>query len=401
MIYRYLTTKNPSICSGCGACVARCPKKCLRLKTDQDGFYYPEMINRDACIDCELCSKVCPFENTISNEKTSHFYAAYSTDPNKINNSSSGGIFPEIANMVLADNGKVYGAYLDENHKLFHIGISDVLDLPKLLGSKYLQSDTRNTFQECKEDLQNSRLVLYTGTPCQIQGLKNYLGKEYANLYTLDVICHGVPSPKMFEGYIDFLERKHKAKLVDICFRDKKRNKWSITLRYTMEFPNGKRRNFYLISKLSEYFVAFLGGHISRESCYRCPFSSLVRPGDITMGDFWGYQATRPELRHDEGLSILLVNTEKGKELIRRCEQKGVVFNEIDENSVRQSENKNLYFPTKRPLSREMVYKELNSYGFDFISKKYFRKSQTWQFRLRNNLPREVVRILDLLRGRK
>lgn len=392
---KYLINKDSATCSGCSACVVRCPKNCLQLKTDQDGFYFPEIIDVDACIDCGLCAKVCPFENVSPNTRTDLFYAAYSNDAELIENSSSGGIFPEIARMILEQKGRVYGAFLDEQHKLYHIGVNGLAELTKLLGSKYLQSDTRNTFKECKEDLQNGLIVLYTGTPCQIQGLKNYLGKDYSNLYTLDVICHGTPSPKMFEGYIDFLEKKHNAKLVDICFRDKRRNKWSITLRYTMEFSNGKRKDYYLISKLSEYFTAFLGGHISRESCYHCPYSSLDRPGDITMGDFWGYQATRPDLRHDEGLSILLVNSQKGKDLIEQCRKRGVTFEEVVEDSVYKSENKNLYYPTKRPSTRDSVYTEFRGMGFEYIADKYFRKSHTWKLKLRNSLPLLIIKFLD------
>ena len=400
MMNRYLTSKVSSQCCGCSACVARCPKHCIGMTTDQDGFYVPEILDADACINCALCSKVCPFENPKSNTATNLFYAAFTNDDNTISRCSSGGIFPELAKWFLDKGGKVYGAYLDENHKLFHIGIDKKSDLIKLQGSKYLQSDIKQTYQECKDELNKNRIVLYTGTPCQIQGLKRFLGKEFDNLYTLDVVCHGVPSPSVFEAYVKFLEKKHCAKLVDINFRDKKRNGWSITLRYTMEFSSGKRKDYYLISKLSEYFMAFLSGAISRESCYQCPFSSLERPGDITLGDFWGYQATRPELRHDAGLSLLLVNSQKGHHLIECCKEKGVTLNSVTEDSVKRSENKNLYYPTVRPIIRNKVYEELSQKGFEYIGVKYFRKSQTWQIKLRNTLPPIVFRIFDFIRGK-
>lgn len=385
---RYLKTNNLADCCGCSACVQSCPTHCIKMEANSEGFLYPVIEESSKCIECSLCAKVCPMEQENDYEYSANYYAAYSTNREQIDNSSSGGLFPELAKEFLNKEGIVFGAYLPEDHKLIHVGISESNELTKLLGSKYIQSDLRNTFSECKQKLTEGKSVLFTGTPCQIAGLRRYLRKDYENLYTADVICHGVPSQKAFDLYVDFLEKKHKAKLVDIDFRDKKRNGWSITLRYTMESPNGKRKDYYLISKMSEYFMAFLTSQVLRESCYKCPFASMKRPGDITMGDFWGYQKTRPELKHDEGLSLLLVNTEKGKQLADILLNKGAVLNAVTEESIKSSENGNLYHPSKRPQHRDTIYEEMLAVGFDAVAEKNFRKTQTLKNRIKNLLPK-------------
>lgn len=391
---RFLENQLQSDCCGCSSCVEVCPKGCLSIGKNGDGIIVPIIANKESCIECGLCSKVCPVENEFKTNYSNTYYGAYNDIPEDINYSSSGGIFPVLARWVIEQGGAVYGAYLDEKHELYHIKITDAKDIKKLQSSKYFQSELRDTYKTCKADLQKGRLVLFTGTPCQVQGLKLFLMKDYENLLTADMICHGVPSKKMFDAYVAFLEKKHRGKLIDINFRDKKRNGWSITLRYTIEYSNGKRKDYYLISKLSEYFVAFLSGSIARESCYSCKFSSMNRPGDITMGDFWGYQKKRPDLRHDKGLSLIIVNSTKGERIFNALESFGVCFKEVDEACVEASENKNLYYPTKRPEIRDVVYEELKQYDFEYIAKKYFRKTQTWKNKLKNYLPPTVVKIL-------
>lgn len=392
---RYLTQHKEEFCCGCNACVEKCPVRCIEMQKDDNGFIFPRLTEPEKCINCGLCSKVCPFEDTDSNN-TAEFYAVagYTNDAEILSKSSSGGIFTELAKLFFDDGGAVFGASLDSEHKLSHICVDSVNDLHKIQGSKYIQSSTNGVFSKCKQELENGRKVLFSGTPCQISGLRKFLGKEYENLYTADVICHGVPSEKMFEAYVDYLEKKHNAKLVDICFRDKKKNGWSITLKYTMEYKNGRKKDYRLISPMSEYFTGFLGGYISRESCYVCPFSSLDRPSDITMGDFWGYQKTRPELANDKGLSLLLVNTEKGKALLERLKEQGLFFSTVSEDSVSKSENKNLYKPTHRPPERTEIYSELEKHGFEYISGKYLRKHFTFKNRVKNAIPKRYWKFL-------
>lgn len=344
---------------------------------NDDGIIVPIISNKDACIDCGLCSKVCPVENKITTNYSNKYYGAYSDVPEDINFSASGGIFPALARWVIEQGGVVYGAYLDGEHDLYHTKITEAKDIKKLQNSKYFQSEIRAAYKTCKADLQEGRLVLFTGTPCQVQGLKLFLKKDFENLLTADLICHGVPSKKMFDAYVAFLEKKHGGKLADINFRDKERHGWSTTLRYTMEYQDGKREDYHLISQLSEYFTAFLRGAIARESCYTCQFASMNRPGDITLGDFWGYQKKRPDLRHDQGLSLIISNSAKGEKVIHELRNHGVCLTEVDEECVKVSGNRNLYFPLQRPEIRDRVYVELEQFGFEYIARMYFRKTQT------------------------
>ena len=388
---RYLSTKDVTQCCGCSSCVGSCPKKCIGMTTDKDGFYVPEMIDAKACIDCGLCSKVCPFENPKANEPTTEFYAAYSTNEQFIMNSSSGGLFPEIANYFLSNGGTVYGAYMDEKYELYHTRITDVEDLPKLMRSKYYQSDIRKTYQECKKDLIEGKKVLFSGVPCQIQGLKLFLGKDYDNLNTIDIICHGVPSPLIFHEYKNYLERKHKATLRYIDFRDKSKYGWSETIRYVMEKPNRKRKDYVFHYQYSDYLKPFMQGLFNRESCFHCPFKTLSRPGDISLGDFWGYQKSRPELAHKEGLSLILVNTDKGKSLIRECKTDGVVFHKITEDNVKAGGNHSLFSPQQRPPLRDITYSGIHEYGMDYMVKHYFEPKLTLRQKIRKLLPDSVI----------
>lgn len=394
---KYLTTKDITKCCGCSACVARCPRQCIGMTTDDDGFYVPAVLDANTCIDCGLCAKVCPFENPQSNDITTEFYAGYSQNEQFIMNSSSGGIFPELAAAFLKTGGKVYGAYMDDDYKLYHTGIKDLTDLPKLMRSKYFQSDIRNTYHECKQDLIEGKKVLFSGVPCQIQGLKRFLGKDYDTLYTLDIICHGVPSPLMFNAFRSHLERKHGGKVVELNFRDKKKFGWSVAMKYVIKKPNGTRKEYVYNYSLSSYLRPFLMGLLTRESCYKCPFSSLERPGDITLGDFFGYQITRPELAHKEGLSLILVNSSKGYELKTICGDAGVILTDITEYNVRMSGTRNLYKPTERPENRDVIYKSLHTKGIDYLIKTYFKPKLSLRQKIRYMLPNSLIAILKPL----
>lgn len=394
---KYLTTKDITKCCGCSACVARCPRQCIGMTTDDDGFYVPAVLDANTCIDCGLCAKVCPFENPQSNDITTEFYAGYSQNEQFIMNSSSGGIFPELAAAFLKTGGKVYGAYMDDDYKLYHTGIKDLTDLPKLMRSKYYQSDIRNTYHECKQDLIEGKKVLFSGVPCQIQGLKRFLGKDYDTLYTLDIICHGVPSPLMFNAFRSHLERKHGGKVVELNFRDKKKFGWSVAMKYVIKKPNGTRKEYVYNYSLSSYLRPFLMGLLTRESCYKCPFSSLERPGDITLGDFFGYQITRPELAHKEGLSLILVNSSKGYELKTICGDAGVILTDITEYNVRMSGTRNLYKPTERPENRDVIYKSLHTKGIDYLIKTYFKPKLSLRQKIRYMLPNSLIAILKPL----
>ena len=392
----FLKSNKNKDCCGCSACVAACPKNCIEMKKDAEGFAYPYFVNIEMCINCKVCTDVCPMETKTTPPENIYAYAGYSNNANVISQTSSGGIFPVIAKKILSNGGVIYGAAFDDKHILSHIRVDSERDLVLLYGSKYIQSNTNGIFEKCKKDLEQNLTVLFTGTPCQVYALKKYLKTDYDKLFTVDVICHGVPSQHMFDSYVAFLERKHNAKLIDINFRDKTKNGWSITLRYTMQYKNGKTKNYFLISPLSEYFAGFLGGYILRESCYRCPFSSLERPADITLGDFWGYQKTRPELKHNEGLSVLTANSDKGKRMVESLYDADTFITEVSRASLEKSENKNLFAPTQRRPERDVIYSELESQGFEYIAKTYLQKGHTLKNKIKNLIPKKLIDIIKI-----
>lgn len=371
---KYLDYQNKKDCCGCGACASSCPVSCIEMGKDDDGFLFPFITDASKCINCKLCQKVCPVENPLKHEDEGHYYGAFSNNDELVKKCSSGGIFAEIAKMTLIEGGYVFGAAFDDEFRLSHHCYSNGVDINPVYSSKYLQSDIKDCYIRCKELLTMGKKVLFSGTPCQISGLRGFLRKEYDNLFTVDVICHGVPSEFFFHSYVDSLEKRHNGKLVYINFRDKQKNGWSITLRYIIT-RNGKSKVYDLSRRESSYFTFFLKGMIARESCYYCPFASMNRPGDLTLGDFWGYQRTLPELKHEQGLSLVLSNTFKGEQIINRLQSScNVTFKEVNEESIRLSDNKNLYKPTQRQEDRSSIYNDLRDKDYFFIEEKYFNK---------------------------
>ena len=313
-------------------------------------------------------------------------FAAYCRDDEVLKSSSSGGIFSCIAEEILKNDGKVYGAALDEERCLTHIGIDDRKLLERLRKSKYIQSDTKKTFAEVKSDLKKDRMVLYVGTPCQIAGLQLFLGKKHENLLTLDVICHGVPSQKLFNAYVQSLEDKHKGRVTRVDFRDKTRNGWSITLSYDIEGRDGVKRSYFVRSTFSSYFSGFLAGVTLRESCYKCYYASMARAGDITMADYWGYQRVFPDIDSKRGLSLLLVNTDSGKRILEGMGNR-IWKREVTIEQACMGENINLHRPTPRPEARSIVYGELLSKGYSCIEKKYLRPKNYYLRVIKSKVP--------------
>ena len=298
-------------CCGCNACTQICPQKAIRQVEDSEGFYYPE-INRNKCIQCELCQKVCPLkENVEKSDKVKDCYIAYDENLNDRMKSSSGGLFSIFANWIIKNNGIVIGASFDKKWLVHHICVDNINDLVKLKGSKYLQSRIEKTFVETKEYLDNGKKVLFTGVECQISGLKKFLGRDYDNLYTLSVLCHGVPSPKVWKKYLNWQKNMHNSEIYQVSFRTKD-NSWK---NYEMQilFENGQiyHKEFYH----DKYMNLFLGEICLRPSCYNCKFKKLERNADITLGDCWGIENHTPDMDDDKGTSVVFVHSEKGENL--------------------------------------------------------------------------------------
>lgn len=301
-------------CVGCGACANACPKSCLNMVADKCGFLHPE-IQKNNCVNCGACEKVCPIINKNSKGKEPiQAYAVHSKNDNVRISSSSGGLFYTVAEYIIENGGIVYGAAFDENLYLSHKGMDSIEDLYLLQGSKYIQSDLKFCFREIKEHLTTNRPVLFCGTPCQVESLLCFLKKPYENLFTLDFICHGVPSPKAWQEYIKHQEKIFSSKACSVSFRDKS-NGW---ISFSSKLKFADKTEYLSVHHKDAYMKAFLQNISLRKSCYNCKFKSKNRNSDITMGDLWGIKNILPHITDDKGVSVAFVQSEKGKYLFEQ-----------------------------------------------------------------------------------
>jgi coenzyme F420-reducing hydrogenase beta subunit len=349
--------KDKKYCCGCTACVAICPKNAVTMTPDEDGFLYP-VVEKTKCVHCGLCEQVCAYRNNLPYQSKKEVYTAVSTCTD-VRESASGGLFAAFAQAVLKQGGVVYGCAMEyENGRFWprHICVTDTKDLIKLKGSKYVQSDMGDTYPDVRKQLEAGQLVLFSGTPCQVAGLRGYLRKKYDNLYTIDIICHGVTSVKLFHDYISFEENKHGAQITDFRFRDKSRG-WK--LQGAMILDNGKTLCFE--PEESSYYQMFLNSYTYRENCYSCPYASDHRPGDITIGDYWCVELVHPELLkenggqldHEAGVSCLIINSLKGQQMLHEFGG-GIVRWASSYESVSKY-NRQLTAPSEHKLEREIV----------------------------------------------
>ena len=302
-------------CCGCGACIQACPLNCICFNIDKEGFNYPS-VNSDNCVNCGLCEKVCPVLNQSNGTECKELplYAIKNCNEFIRKDSSSGGFFTSLAEYVLEAGGVIYGAAFDDSFTLNHCRVESKSDLPKLRGSKYLQSNICNTFSQCKNDLSEDRLVLFTGTPCQISALGLFLGKEYQNLIKVEIVCHGVPSPMIFQNYLtEILPLGSTVK--SIKFRDK-RESWK-KYHFTVTYDDwGYEKVYSECVTESLYMKGFLGDMFIRPSCFKCPAKSFKSSSDFTIADFWGQEYTFSDFDTDTGVSAVFVHTPKAKVIL-------------------------------------------------------------------------------------
>lgn len=339
--------KNNKNCCGCEACANVCPKQAIIMNPDKFGFIYP-VINNDLCIDCGLCQKVCAFQNVpVTSDEPLEAYAATNKNKEVIINSASGGFFGSLASIVLERNGVVIGCAWNSKMKPEHIYIDNSLDLKKLQGSKYVQSSMNSIYIEVKSQLISKKYVFFTGTPCQVAALKSFLGKDYDNLITADLICHGIPSQAFFNDYITYLEGKLNGKIIDFNFRDKS-NGWSLLAKAT--YQKGSKTYFKKIPNSSSYYYTyFLNGDIYRDCCYECKYAGGTRQGDFTMGDYWGVEKNFASIDTKYGVSALLVNSEKGKSYINRLEK----YVNLTPSTFKQIKSNNGQLCNPTPMSKK------------------------------------------------
>lgn len=354
-------------CTGCGACVQCCPKRCISWTQREFGFRYPQ-IDKDACVNCGLCEKVCPIDKALEVSDEQKAYAAVHKDDEVLAKSTSGGAFTAIADAIFAQGGIVYGAAMRDGMQVKHIRTSGKDDFEGLRSSKYLQSDTGTTYQMVEQDLKQGKTVLYSGTPCQIDGLKNFLRKDYENLYTADIVCHGVGSQAYFDKYMDYARERY-GKIKALRFRSKEYAGWSCGGGVVVDSSDCLKKIPYRDFD-NYYYSYFLSGDIYRKSCYSCKYANTNRVGDFTLGDYWGVEALNLPLQTENGCSLLLVNNQHAMQLLDEIESLDRV-----ETTVEQAAhcNKQLNAPSKLMDSRQNRIGEYESMSGQQIQKEYLK----------------------------
>ncbi len=339
------------------------------MTASDEGFLYPS-IDKDRCVKCNMCENVCPVLNRVREEdefyrETPKTYAAISLDRKSLENSSSGGVFTALAEETLNRGGYVFGAaFSDDFRKIKHIGVSSVRDLEKLKGSKYLQSDLGDSFSECRRYLEEGKEVLFSGVPCQIAGLKRYLDKDYNGLICIEVICHGTPSEKVWQKYLDHIEAKQ-GTTKNASFRDKKIN-WDC---FGMRIESVKGDVFSETHQENTYMGVFLRNFALRESCYICPAKGDNTCADMTLGDFWGLHEAYPDYYDEKGVSVVVVHTEKGQKALSDIAGKLILHETDPIKSLK--DNWIIYRPVSRPEERDGFYPDLRNRSWRRIVSKY------------------------------
>lgn len=333
-------------CCGCSACVQRCPKQCIRLEEDTEGFLYPQ-VDEETCINCGLCEKVCPILNQVDKLSVLEVLAVKNPNDEERMNSSSGGVFLPLAREVINQGGVVFGAVYDESWEVHHVYAEKIEDVYPMMGSKYLQSKIENSFKDAERFLKQGREVLFVGSPCQIAGLRTYLrNKQYPNLLAVDFLCHGVPSPGVWRRYLAETYGGYNAKeqsrlqatagknsvllsslnatspIGDIKFRDKTESGWKKFRFVVRQKSASKADQNTVLSSDIHYDNPFMRGFLSdiylRPSCYACKCKNGVNHSDMTIADFWGINQVAPEFDDDKGVGLVLLNTKKGEDYFSR-----------------------------------------------------------------------------------
>lgn len=385
-----ITTKVD--CCGCSACQSICPQKCISMESDCEGFLYPQ-IDTSLCTNCNSCERVCPINAKRNSRKIKDItpigkkeeitkiainqcrylpdtYVTYIKNSALRHDSTSGGFFTAVAQEILLRKGKVYGVEVDKNKRIIHSSVEAFEELWRFRGSKYVQSEQFGIYEYIKNDLQKDRWVLYSGTPCQVEGLKNFLGKEYDKLVTVDIFCHGVGSPKYWNKYVSFMEQKYKSKIKKVKFREKTYGYNSACM--AVYFENGKSSHKGHDDDL--YWTAFSKFYIFRPSCYKCEFKTVNHVADFSIGDFWDVGDLNVKFRNSNGCSLLLVHTDKGKKLLEEIE------NQIEKTPIEIEKALMINggpMPSKlitsSPLikNRDEFFVEMDKYSIDRLVKKY------------------------------
>lgn len=311
-------TQKTHLCTGCGMCTAICPSSAIQVKPDLHGFLHPT-VDAAKCTDCGLCARKCPISTPPQVSAHTDVLTGYAKDETLLPGSSSGAIFPVLAAEIICRGGIVVGAAFDDNFDVIHTVAETLPELSTLCSSKYVQSRiSADCYLQVKKLLADGRWVYFSGMPCQLAALKNYLGREYETLITQDTACHSVPSPMVWKDYAAALEKQHSGKLTSFSFRNKA-NGWE-GYHIHAAFDNGKE--FRQFAAENPYQRGFLKGLYSRNSCFSCRFKGVERCGDITLADYWGVKGIQPEAYNPQGTSLILLHSDKGRALLESCKDK-------------------------------------------------------------------------------
>lgn len=357
---------NKKECCGCTACYTICPKKCIQMLEDNEGFKYPH-VNKEKCINCRLCDKVCPILNKTETCSEKKAYIVRTKNKEVLENSTSGGFFSPLSEYIINKNGWVYGVIFNNDFEVIHYGTDKKKEVYKFRGSKYVQSNLNNIFSEIKMKLDSKTLVLFSGTPCQIEGLKNYLKFNYDNLVTLDVICHGTPSPKLWRMYIEKMSKKYHSKIAKVNFRNKTYGYHCGTM--MIEFENGKK--YYGSARTDVMLKSFFEELSSRPACYDCKFKTRNHRSDFTVYDSWNVNKLNNRLKDDDkGFTNLIVNTKKGEEILEKLKKSLECYESDFEKAIKydgimveHSAIENKY--------RNVYYNEIDNLGVEKNLQKY------------------------------
>lgn len=376
-------------CFGCGACVNACPLDCIQMTFDREGFAYPQ-VDASVCNACRKCVRVCPGFHEIPRESyypEPKYFGGYQKKDSIRIQSSSGGLFSVLANETLAQNGAVYGAVYDfDRMAVLHRRGSHPEAVSRMRTSKYVQSDTGDVLTQVKQDLDRDLPVLFTGTPCQVAGLYGYLGGTRNNLLTIDLVCHGVPSPGLFASHFSAREDKLNAPITQINFRTKDKG-WGSFLNFYLKVET-EDQAVLTYAPLDAYYAIFLANLSLRPVCYRCKFASTARTADLTLGDFWGVEKTHPELFDGKGTSLILANTPKGKEALLKLREKLTLAPVERPNPMPP----NLVHPTPKPPLRDAFLKSLR---FDrWQGQRAWKHLQALAILMNNKLHNGIKRVI-------
>ena len=352
---------NKVDCCGCYACYNSCPKKCINMIKDEEGFEYPK-VDESKCIKCKKCLNVCPIHNEIKglNMSMKKAFACKSKDENIVKNSSSGGMFFELCKWTIQNEGIVFGVEITKDLNAIHSYANTLEECKKYMGSKYIQSNVSESYIEAEKFLKEGKYVLFTGTQCQIKGFKLFLRKDYEKLISVDVICHGVPSKVVFDSHIKLIEERKKVKVNNLKFRSKEFGWEDITFNYEGS-KNDKNINFSIKGEDNKFLLGFLKNCYLRSSCYSCKSKKFTSGSDITLGDYWGIKDVHKEFYSEKGVSVIVINSSKGLEIVESLDIDIIETKLLDVLKYNPAIEKS----SELTVRRKMFWKNFEKIGLD------------------------------------